>query len=110
VKATEAQRRKMVEARAKKKSKGRGRMAGEALARRRARARRRKRKSVAANWRERRRWTGVAHCGHFLPRLFKNCGGMLYFPSWLYNRDGSFNTFYRGWIYRNSRVAIVSLV
>ena len=50
------------------------------------------------------------HCEHFLTRLLKNCGGMLYFLSRLYNRDCIFSTFYYGYIYRGSETTLVSLI
>jgi len=42
--------------------------------------------------------------------FYYNHGDMLYFPPRLYNRDGSFSTFYRDWIYRGFGTVLVSLV
>jgi len=47
---------------------------------------------------------------HFSTRFLKNRDGMLYFPSWLYNRVCIFSTFYRGWIKRDYTTALVSLI
>jgi len=49
-------------------------------------------------------------CGLLLSRLLKNCVGMLYFLSRLYNRDGIFSTFYCGWINCGFGTAFVSLI
>jgi len=46
----------------------------------------------------------------FLNAVAKERGGMLYFPSRLYNRDCIFSTFYHGYIYRGSRTVLVSLI
>ena len=47
---------------------------------------------------------------HFSTRFLKNHGGMLYFPSRLYNRVCIFSTFYRGWIKRSCTTTLVSLI
>jgi len=47
---------------------------------------------------------------HFSTQFLKNCGGMLYFPSRLYNRVCIFSTFYRGWIHGGWTTALVSLI